>query len=507
MAATWVILGYQGVRQYLLVRRKALEAILHHIKEDDHKHPLLVSHGLNANSIPRQLDCFHNGSNVLKEVTSWHALLRASIRKTDPITEAVLALIDTKMLLRDPEKRIKSATLCEELRRIISSAKVSNRDTVAQESSESREHREHMEGLLKEIDNEVVDQGIEEESREPTQPIPPGLPTTRHALKAQLEGVPLQKTSHRFETLPDLRTKPDMPTVAANYPSIVTSNALGFNEVPQYTDSQPESSFSAETRNIGWRPNSGHLSRHNTGLTSRTRKTLISISPYTYENVLQARERLDRESKRTISNMGRREPRKNKFLGKHFENRDIKYLVDDSESMFDHWDEATFLLETLVMKAHDQDPDGPDLAFMNDSRDLTRQRDAKEFRKLMNKAQPRKDGGVRTNIKKSLERIFHRYLEMVQHTHTKTRVNSLTIIILTDGLWTGMMNDQDAVIPLIQNFYRQLKDDMEDFDAWMTICHILVSTIWSITRCFPLVVTCSKCYWVVLLRKWMRWTR
>ncbi|OAL52684.1 hypothetical protein IQ07DRAFT_380692 [Pyrenochaeta sp. DS3sAY3a] len=464
MAATWVILGYQGVRQYLLVRGKALEAILKQIKEDDHTHPLLVSHGLNANGIPRQLDCFHNGSDVLKEVTSWHTLLRASIRKTDPITEAVLDLIDTKMLLRDPEKRIKSATLCEELRDIISSAKVSNRDTVALESPESRGNREHMEGLLKEIDNEVVDQSIEEESRQPTEPILPGQPATRHALKAQLDGVPLQKTSHRFETLPDLRTKPDMPKVDINNPRIVTSDALGFNEAPHYTDSRPgSSSFSLDFDRLvyGRRPNSGRLSRHNTGVTSMTGKTLNPISSYTYENVLQARERLDRESKRTISNMGRREPRKNEFLGKHFENRDIKYLVDDSESMFDHWDEATFLLETLVMKAHDQDPDGPDLAFMNDSRNLTRQRDAKEFRKLMNKAQPRKDGGVHTNIKKSLERIFHIYLETVQCTHTKTRVNSLTIIILTDGLWEGMVNDQDAVIPLIQKFYRQLKHDMD----------------------------------------------
>lgn len=129
--------------------------------------------------------------------------------------------------------------------------------------------------------------------------------------------------------------------------------------------------------------------------------------------------------------------------------------------MFDHWDEATFLLETLVMRAHNQDPDGPDLAFMNDSRELVGQRDAKEFRRAMNKAQPRKDGGVHTNIKKSLERIFHRYLEKVQYTRTKSRVSSLTIIILTDGLWAGMMNDKDAIIPLIQNFYRQLKDDME----------------------------------------------
>ena len=29
------------------------------------------------------------------------------------------------------------------------------------------------------------------------------------------------------------------------------------------------------------------------------------------------------------------------------------------------WDEVTFLLETLVMTAHDQDPDGPDMTFTN----------------------------------------------------------------------------------------------------------------------------------------------
>lgn len=320
MAATWVILGYQGVRQYLLVRGKALEAILNRIKEDDHTHPLLLFYGLNANGIPRQLDCFHDGTDVLKEVTSWHTLLRESIRKTDPITEAVLDLIDTKMLLRDPEKRVKSAALCEELRRIISSAKVLNRETVALESLESREHREHMEGLLKEIDDEVVDQGIEEESREPTQPIPPGLPATRLALKAQLEGVPLQKTSHRFETLPDLRPKPDIPTVNS-HPSTFTTN------VPQYTDHPSDPLFPADNRRSVWQSNQGHLTRNNTGFTSMTRKNMNPISPCTYENVLQARERLDRESKRTLPIMGKREPRKNEFLGKHFENRDIVSFI------------------------------------------------------------------------------------------------------------------------------------------------------------------------------------
>jgi hypothetical protein len=61
---------------------------------------------------------FHNGRDVLPEVTQWHQLLRDSLRKTDKITGFVLDLIDKRMLLGDCKKRILSRDLCTELEKI-----------------------------------------------------------------------------------------------------------------------------------------------------------------------------------------------------------------------------------------------------------------------------------------------------------------------------------------------------------------------------------------------------
>jgi hypothetical protein len=128
--------------------------------------------------------------------------------------------------------------------------------------------------------------------------------------------------------------------------------------------------------------------------------------------------------------------------------------------MSEHWDEATFLLETLVMKAHGQDPDGPDMTFTNDGTELTREKDAAVFRRAMQNVRPRKGSHVHTNLKTALTPIFNNYLSMVRQTPDKSKVNALTVIILTDGLWEGM-SDQNEITQKIVLFYKQLTQKMD----------------------------------------------
>jgi hypothetical protein len=106
IAATWVVLGFQGIRDYEAVRRKATTTL----RENDKSGPV-------AN------DAFHNGVNVLDEVLNWHAYLRASIRRDDVTTERVLALVEAHMLLEDPRERINSVMLCSELANIVKQSK------------------------------------------------------------------------------------------------------------------------------------------------------------------------------------------------------------------------------------------------------------------------------------------------------------------------------------------------------------------------------------------------
>jgi hypothetical protein len=300
-------------------------------------HPLLVSQRLTASAKPEKLDCFHNGTDVLSEITSWHTLLRNSARKTDPITEAVLNLIDQRMLLQDPKQRIESGQLCKELQRIVSSSKKVLREIIAARSPEAQDHQERMEGLLYEIEKEAATQVVEEAPPEPTRPFTAGLPVDRDALKVQLEHVALKKTSHRFETIPSPRSTPTMPETIVEKPTIVTSNTMGVKEVLYRSETQPESTVmsAADKRKSVRRSTFGQPSRTNTGTTTMTyQKTGIEPPTHANQNVIQARESMDRELKQKSASLSgmlaKRKPLKDEYLSKHFKDRDIVSLPPSS---------------------------------------------------------------------------------------------------------------------------------------------------------------------------------
>lgn len=331
MAATWLTLGYQGVCQYQLVREKALGTLLRTIRQDDH--PLLVSQRLTVAAKPEKLDCFHNGSDVLSEVISWHTLLRNSARKTDPITEEVLNLIDQKMLLQDPRQRMRSKYLCEELRRIVSSSRKVLRNTFEAESPEDRDRRQHMEGLLYEIDKEAAAQAVQEATPEPILPSTLGLPVDPNTLKVQLEHVALKKTSHRFETIPGPRLAPAVSATLHETPNIVTSDTMGVKDVIYRSETHPEPTVmsAADRRKSVRRSTFGQPSRAATGATAPTYQT-TATNPHTHknQNVIQARERLDRNLNgkgASLSGMlTKKKPHKDEYLSKHFKKRDIVSL-------------------------------------------------------------------------------------------------------------------------------------------------------------------------------------
>ncbi|TID14705.1 Protein kinase domain-containing protein isoform 1 [Venturia nashicola] len=105
-AASWVVFGLQGIRDYEAVRRKATAAL----SDDNLPGPV-------AN------DAFHNGIKILPEVLTWHDYLRENLRNSDVTTESVLNLIEKHMLLEDPGSRIDSARLCSKLAEIVESSK------------------------------------------------------------------------------------------------------------------------------------------------------------------------------------------------------------------------------------------------------------------------------------------------------------------------------------------------------------------------------------------------
>jgi hypothetical protein len=66
-------------------------------------------------------DSFHDGKEVLAEVSQWHKVLRASLRKTDAITSQVLDVVDKMMLIGQEHKRARAKNVCTALERITKS--------------------------------------------------------------------------------------------------------------------------------------------------------------------------------------------------------------------------------------------------------------------------------------------------------------------------------------------------------------------------------------------------
>ncbi|KAF1942093.1 hypothetical protein EJ02DRAFT_454596 [Clathrospora elynae] len=101
VAATWVVLGFQGVRQYEQLRQLS---------------PTNIKDG-------KAYDRFHNGFQALPEIRKWHDYLRGHVRPSDTTTALVLNLIELKMLQTDPSCRLELEELCEQLTELSDIAK------------------------------------------------------------------------------------------------------------------------------------------------------------------------------------------------------------------------------------------------------------------------------------------------------------------------------------------------------------------------------------------------
>jgi hypothetical protein len=109
------------------------------------------------------------------------------------------------------------------------------------------------------------------------------------------------------------------------------------------------------------------------------------------------------------------------------------------------WYQATELLDTLVMKAKGQDENGMDLQFTIGKEGVSSSNSPSAFRHAMKAARPEKGKAMHTDILTRLGKIFENYIrEAKRATKANTKVRSLTLIVLTNGLWEGTRNKDDV---------------------------------------------------------------
>jgi hypothetical protein len=104
VAATWVVLGFPGIRQFINLRITAAER---------HLQPSM-----------EVIDRFHDGADVLPEIQEWHSYLREHVRKSDTATLKILDMVENSMLQREPGDRLTSSQLCTELERRLKQAEL-----------------------------------------------------------------------------------------------------------------------------------------------------------------------------------------------------------------------------------------------------------------------------------------------------------------------------------------------------------------------------------------------
>lgn len=153
-----------------------------------------------------------------------------------------------------------------------------------------------------------------------------------------------------------------------------------------------------------------------------------------------------------------------------------KFLVDNAETMRPHWYEATYLLETLLMKAAGQDRNGMDLYFTRGTVSRENERSISSIVTAMRDENAQPMDKIKTDMKEALTKILSKYyqdLDAEKKSHKKKALKNLTIIVLTDGLWEAMSN-KDEVKDKIAAFVKKLEDmgnNLEDRPVSIEFIH------------------------------------
>ena len=302
--ATGVVLGLEGVRQYRQVRNLEIREIVTSERGNQSRRP--STQGLSPG------DYFHNGREVLKCVTTWHAYLRKVLQPTDKLTARVLDFVDSRMLLSSGKDRIKAPGLCAELKDLLKQSRAEDRINVPKKIQKA---------LLK-VDHEAENHAAQQKYSEPTMkpPLHLAVPDNPEARKSRLRESRLMTTSHRksahsmrvseadatsirFESPKEDRSVFTPPKTSPPAATLVSTDP--FRDTPAETERRPSHKHKS----------SDASQQSPLGRTRRARKP----RKHEPQNVFQACEEIEKREKGNFL----RKTRKDVLLTQYFRDRDI----------------------------------------------------------------------------------------------------------------------------------------------------------------------------------------
>lgn len=133
------------------------------------------------------------------------------------------------------------------------------------------------------------------------------------------------------------------------------------------------------------------------------------------------------------------------------------FLIDDSESMNQHWKQVREVFEALSYIVKQVDPDGFDLWFTGGSNKPME--NCQKSTAALQAVESRRGKGA-TDINVKLTQIFDAYIDDLQKprhrllSRVSKPIKPLNLYVLTDGVWEEHCDPSS----LVGNFVRQLDD-------------------------------------------------
>ncbi|ORY57867.1 uncharacterized protein BCR38DRAFT_81607 [Pseudomassariella vexata] len=424
VAATWVILGSQGMKQFQDVRRAAICDLKKKDRIDSDPDKSVAD------------DAFHDGSNPLLDVKYWHDCLRQVIRSSDTTSALVLDLIDKKMLLADPKDRLVASEICDELKLLLCKARkrtdaldesnpiensilnsMINFDNNAPVTKEQRQARQNDIAASRRLQDDGSKQA-----------------TKSGLLKNIIPGKVANRGGALGAAMGRRYGKPAISLPSPGPPQMA-SDEIPF--VPRFLSNKSTSSnqptYSLDT---GFTTSSSNgLSFSDDSLESLTTQSLASAPLKMDESmpIYQEWLSLQKKTKSILPQIFTRR-KIDDYLSRFVSDRDLIFVVDNGKTMSPLWNEVTITLQVLAAKVEGLDNDGIDLIFTFNDRNNVRnsKRNASYvFRDAMNRAKAPQDDSkpYGTDMARTLGEIFQQYL--------KRPSKKMTLLILTDGVWEG----------------------------------------------------------------------
>ncbi|KIW02926.1 uncharacterized protein PV09_05972 [Verruconis gallopava] len=446
VAATWLVLGADEVKVYDQVRVNS--TMLRKAKLPEKQSPG---------------NYFHDGSDPLPEISQWHNLLKACLCIGDFMTADVIDLVEKELLVADPEKRAtahKFSRLCQDLER--------------KWASRAREHLSIDPVILaafKDYNERKTEYGMLDGISEP-------FNDERHTSPEAKKMAALGKEKA-------IHIKKD----EANkfFENAIQAASLEA-EVNKVIECIEESKQADEVALQDRKPSKLRLDTAvATDLHLGATQSYRAVSPASYrllrsekrrplqpENVFQARAAHRRQKDKMWNGKPEFASREEKLKQK-YKNRDIIFLLDNSESMSEYWAEARDLLKVLLRKCHKYDDDGVEVLFTGNAevRLCGKKVDHLIHSIDSGRYDPR---NYSVNIATRLDQIFREYEDPKRRATKKWRPSSgaltkksdhspkpATLIFFTDGMWRGC--DKVDVSNTIKEFLQRIQPDLKTTDT------------------------------------------